>query len=148
MRMVTPYWNQRSLASDLFTEVDRFFGDWNSDQFISPSVFHEVHEDENHYLVSVDLPGMTKEDIVIEVKEGVLNIQGERKRKNGSTESLKVAKRFSLPRSVDKDKVEANYENGVLEIYLPKLQAAQAKKIEIQNNRESFFSKFLGSPKQ
>jgi HSP20 family protein len=163
MRMLTPYWTNRSLASDLFDEMDRFFDDW---AFRSPAtrVYDErtfdpaceVSEAEDHFLMSVDLPGMKKEDIKIELTGDVLSISGERKRESHDSNrkvqryerSYGFFKRsFTLPSSVEADKVEARYEDGVLELYLPKSQAAKSRQIEIQSGKGGIFGKLLGSKK-
>jgi HSP20 family protein len=55
---------------------------------------------------------------------------------------------FVLPNTISADKVEARYEDGVLELYLPKTEVAQAKKIEIQSGKGGIFDKLLGDRKQ
>ncbi len=163
MRMLTPFWSTRSLASDLFDEMDRFFDEWNfansparelDGRSILPAF--ETTEADDHFLMSVDLPGVKKEDIKIEVTDNVLTVSGERKREvaeKGQTvqkfgKAYGYFKRsFTLPASVDSEKVEARYEDGVLEVYLPKTQAAKTRQIEIQSGKGGIFGKLLGSRK-
>lgn len=163
MRMLTPYWTTRSLASDLFDEMDRFFDDWNrvtpvtkayDERAFEPAC--EVSESDEHYLMSLDLPGMKKEDIKIEMSDNLLTISGERRRENAEKnqrvqryeKSYGFFKRsFTLPASVEADKVEARYEDGVLELYLPKTHAAKPRQIEIQSEKGGIFGKLLGSKK-
>lgn len=163
MRMLNPILSERRLTSDIFNEMDRFFEDINGfastwaydDRNFAPAC--EVSEMDEHFLMSVDLPGMRKEDIKIELRDNVLSISGERKRESGSQgqkiqryeKSYGFFKRsFTLPSSVDVEKVEAQYENGVLELYLPKQQSAKAKNIEIQTGKGGFFERLLGGKKQ
>lgn len=163
MRNTTPYWTTRTLASDLFEEMDRFFNDWSrvtpETKVYDERTFHpacEVSESDEHYLMSVDLPGMKKEDIKIEMSDNLLTISGERKREQ-TEKNQKIQRHeksygffkrsFTLPNSIEADKVEAHYENGVLELYLPKVQAARPRSIEIQSGKSGFFEKLLGSKK-
>lgn len=163
MRMLTPNWAPRGLTSDLFDEMDRFFGDWNrlspasvsyDERSFAPAC--EILEADDHYWMSVDLPGLRKEDIKIEMSDNTLSVSGERKREH--TEKTQKVQRyeksygffkrsFALPTSIQTDQVEARYENGVLELYLPKVQAAKPRQIEIQSGKGGIFGKLLGSKK-
>lgn len=162
MRMLSPYLTNRRLNSDLFDEVNRFFDDWAE---VSPAATYDerkigpscdITETDTHYLVSVDMPGMKKDDIKIEMTDKMLTISGERKRENSDVnkkvqlyeKSYGSFKRsFALPTSVEAEKIEAQYENGVLELYLPKVQAAQPRTIEIQSGQKGFFQKLLNAQK-
>ncbi len=108
----------------------------------SPAV--DVRENADGFVVTAELPGMTQDQVEINVENGVLAISGEKKEngKDGvkSENSHLVERRygpfqrnFSLPRSVDSAKVEANFENGVLTVTLPKAAAAKARKIAIKS---------------
>jgi HSP20 family protein len=55
---------------------------------------------------------------------------------------------FALPASINADKIEAHYENGVLNVVLPKAESAKGRTIEIQSGQNSFFGKLLGSKKE
>ena len=163
MRLLTPYWTSSTLASDLFGEMDRFIDDMNrnanhvvyDERAFSPAC--EISETDDHHFMSIDLPGMKREDIKIETSNGMLVISGERKREMPANDSRKVQRyeksygffkrSFTLPTSVDIESIEARYENGVLEIYLPKMQAAKPKHIEIKSGRSGFFDKLLGTKK-
>ncbi len=99
-------------------------------------------EDEKAYYVEIDLPGVKKEDINIEVKDNVITVSGERKFKK--TEEDKGYKRvesffgkfersFTLPADADAEKIEAKVEDGVLLITIPKVeQKENVKKIEVK----------------
>ncbi|WP_413290436.1 Hsp20/alpha crystallin family protein [Bdellovibrio sp. HCB337] len=144
MRLLTSNWPTQS---DLFSEMDRLFGNFVStpsnssydDRDFSPAA--EVSESEEKFLMSIDLPGIKKEDIKIEIDQNVLKISGERKREAEAKENTKVhfyekrygvfKKSFTLPRSVDGAKIEARFENGVLEIQIPKTEVSKPRQIEI-----------------
>ncbi len=101
-----------------------------------------IQESEDNFVVEVAAPGKTREDFKIELDNDVLTISSEDKKeketsdKNGAYTrkefSYSTFKRaFSLPESVDSDKISASYKNGVLEIALPKKEEAkiQAKRM-------------------
>jgi len=126
---------------------DMFKTDWlggttnvNSIGTSIPAV--NIMESEDGFNVAVAAPGMVKEDFNIELDNDVLTISSEDKKENESTDkngrftrkefSYRTFKRaFSLPDSVDNSKISASYNNGVLEIALPKKEEAkvQAKRL-------------------
>lgn len=163
---LTPYRRNRNLSNDLFDQMDWLFDDWGrsnqvmkdflSDRVLSPSC--DISESNDHFLMSVDIPGMKPEDIKIEVANNILTISGERRREEKENDdsvqhyekSYGYFKRsFSLPTSIESDSVEARYENGVLELFLPKTQNAKARQIAVQAGagKSSGFEKIATSKK-
>lgn len=127
---------------DLF---DRFFED-----FRLPSVFTEeatwlppfdVSETENGLIVKLEVPGMDKKDININLSKGILTVTGEKRLEKEENETYHCTERcygtfsrsISLPFEVDSHKVDASFKDGVLKITLPRSEAAEAKKIEIKD---------------
>lgn len=113
----------------------------------------DVDETETQYLISLDLPGIGKQDLKIQAMEGQLLISGERKRsKTGhlSTERFygPFQRMFNLPQPVDIQKIEANYEDGVLQIAIPKLEIAVSKRVEIRELKSEVFEKSLSREKE
>ncbi len=126
---------------------DMFRTDWlggttnvNSIGTSIPAV--NIKETEDSFNVEVAAPGKSKEDFNIELDNDVLTISSEEKKENETTEnngrftrkefSYSTFKRaFSLPESVNSAKISASYNNGVLEIALPKKEEAkvQAKRL-------------------
>lgn len=164
MRIITPHWTSRSLTSNLFDEMDQFFQYWDQgvvsdskaydERSFSPSC--EVSENDDSYLMSIDLPGMKKDDIKIELSRNLLTISGERKRehldKNHKIQRYErtfgfFKRSFNLPETVEFDDVVARYENGVLDLIIPKTQAAKPRQIEIQSGKNGFFDRLLGAKK-
>lgn len=116
----------------------------------------DVDETVEAYLLSVDLPGVKKEDLKIDMSGDVLTISGERKYERDSKEAgaSKVERSygsfqrsFTLPNSVEGNKIEAHLEDGVLRIVIPKSEQAKPRTIEIQAGRGGLFSKLIGSEK-
>ncbi|MDD3343481.1 MAG: Hsp20/alpha crystallin family protein [Sulfurospirillaceae bacterium] len=102
-----------------------------------------THEGEFAYHIEVDLPGVKKEDISIDVKENQLIVSGERQfkaeRKEKDYYKLessygKFQRSFALPENVDLENIEATTSEGVLEVVLPKLKVEkpEVKKINIK----------------
>jgi HSP20 family protein len=130
---------------DPFRELEkRFFSlangqeDRNNISSFAPTV--NTREDEKAYYVEVDLPGVNKEDIHVDVNKDNLTISGERKYKEEVKEENyyklesffgKFQRSFTLPESIDSDAIEAKCDNGVLEVTIPKVTPKEAKKIQI-----------------
>jgi len=101
-----------------------------------------TREDEKAYYLDIDLPGVKKEEINVDVNDGVLSIYGERNFKEEVKEEHyykvethfgKFQRVFSLPENVDADMIEAKNSDGVLEIIIPKKEETKnKKKIEIK----------------
>ena len=100
----------------------------------------DVQEDDTAYRVKIDVPGARKEDIQVSVEGNQVTIEAESKReeprenrKQIDTERYvgKSYRAFGLPQEVDSDKCEAQYENGVLMLTLPKKRNGQGKRLAI-----------------
>ncbi len=96
-----------------------------------------TREGEFAYHVDVDLPGVKKEDIKVDINKGILTISGERKIKDEVKEEDyykvetyfgKFSRSFTLPDNADIENIEAANENGVLEVVIPKLKDDNTKK--------------------
>ncbi len=117
----------------------------------------DIEETDQAYLLSVDLPGVKKEDVKVDLSENILTISGERKYEHESKEKGatryersygQFQRSFTLPASIEVDKVEANLEDGVLRIALPKSEKAKSRPIQVGSGKGSFFSKLLGAAKK
>jgi HSP20 family protein len=87
-----------------------------------------VHEDKDNLQVSAELPGVDRADINIELLDDTLSLSATRKQ---GEQTVSFARSFSLPYTVQADKVAAAYENGILRLTLPKAEAAKPRKIVI-----------------
>jgi HSP20 family protein len=97
----------------------------------------DIYETESGYLIAMDLPGIDREALEIDVDEGRLVVKGTRtisESKQHRTERPrgKFLRTFSVPGSVDQAKIGAEYKEGVLHIRLPKRSEQKPKKIDIK----------------
>ncbi|MDG5814303.1 Hsp20/alpha crystallin family protein [Chitinispirillales bacterium ANBcel5] len=103
----------------------------------------DISEEDDHYLMHADLPGMDKNEVKIRVEQGTLTIEGEkkaeRKKEKGKYRHLersygRFSRSFTLPEEIEEQRIEAKMNNGVLELKLPKNERAKRKAIEIKVN--------------
>jgi HSP20 family protein len=118
------------------------FGDGNGGLQLadwSPQV--DITEDDKEYLIKADLPEMKKDEIKVNVAEGVLTVSGERKtekeEKNRKFHRIERSygtfeRSFTLPDDANGTKVSAEFKDGVLKVHLPKSPVAKPKAIEVK----------------
>jgi HSP20 family protein len=101
----------------------------------------DVLESKDSYLLRAELPGMNKEHFILEVKKGKLTISGERSLEEPvrgvqyrSVERVagKFSRSFYLPQTAQQDGIKATYRDGILEIYVPKMEHAKARQITVK----------------
>ena len=101
----------------------------------------DISETEAEYVIKAELPEVKKEDVKITVEDGVLTIQGERRRETEEKAKKfhrversygRFVRTFTLPDSVDETGVKAVYTDGVLNLRLPKSEKAKPKQIEVK----------------
>lgn len=110
------------------------FGDWQSEFPV------DLYQGKDAFTLRAELPGFRKEDISLEVADGVLTITGHQKtddKANGketatTTQERRVSRAISLPENLNLDKIQAAYENGVLNVTLPKREEVKPKQIAIE----------------
>jgi len=140
----TPNRTLRTLQREVDSIFDRFFGRTDSgDQGASPvwSPSTDLVETDDDFRLHLDVPGMTKDDITINLQNRTLTVSGERtsERTDESEEFVRVERAFgtfhrtfTLPDAVDADNIEASYDDGVLTIHVPKTEESTRRQIEIQ----------------
>jgi HSP20 family protein len=115
-----------------FSDTSLLGGPW------APAI--DLYDTKDHFVAKVELPGIKKEDIEATIQDNILTIKGEKKRSLDIKEDEYIrSERFvgvfhrsvALPMAVDRDKVQAHYNNGVLELILPKKEEAKPKQIAI-----------------
>jgi HSP20 family protein len=130
-----------SLQSEVNRVFDAFFGNGGSraaNRRWIPAM--DLVEAGDHLVLRADLPGMEKDDVEIEVKDGVLTVSGERKAEHEEkSEGFYRAERsfgsfsrsLTLPKGSDASKVEAEFDKGVLEVRIPKPEETKPHRVEI-----------------
>jgi len=129
-----------SLQREMNKVLDDFFG---KDELFRPGSYPllDMAETDESVIVKAELPGIDPKGVDISISDDNLTIKGEKKeeteekgkhfhrieRSYGS-----FSRTISLPKSVNIDKVKAEYKNGILEINLPKKEEAKAKKVEVK----------------
>lgn len=118
--------------------VNRFLNEPVSARPWYPAV--DIAENENEIVLTADVPGVKMDDIELKVENGTLTISGSREfqkqEQKGGYHRIERSygsfhRAFALPDSVDTDKIEAAYEDGVLKITLPKKEVARPKTVKI-----------------
>jgi HSP20 family protein len=104
----------------------------------------DISERKDAYLVTVELPGVEAEDLEITMEDGLLTIQGERQFTSESSEQQfhRVERRYgafrrsiTLPAQVQAEQIQASFDNGVLQIVVPKMEEAKPKRIQVRPGR-------------
>jgi HSP20 family protein len=126
--------------------INRLFDEWTRPFFDVEGLSEcewmppaDITETENHYVITVEVPGIDMKALDVAFDDGVLAIKGEKtkavevnecaycsERYTGSFE-----RRFKIPGHVDQETIDATYHDGVLKVMLPKDEKSKAKKIEI-----------------
>jgi HSP20 family protein len=126
-----------SLFDDFFwpaSKRERNVGNWGW----HPAV--DIFENDTNIVIKAELPGIEKKDIVVDVKDRVLTLKGERSSENEVKEDNfyrrertfgKFERAFTLPEHVKANDIKADYKDGVLRIDIPKPEAQQPKQITV-----------------
>ena len=127
------------LSSILGRMVGEVGGEGEPLSLLAPKV--DITETDGEYVVSAELPGVKREDMTLEIQEGVLTIRGEKKHerdeKNERGRRLErsygaFSRTFSLPSDADGSKIEATFKDGVLSISISKKPEAKPAQVAIK----------------
>ena len=141
-------WDPFRELANLQERMNRMFSDWRirptweseeigQGSWIPPV---DIYETADAVVLKAELPGISKDDINVEVKDNTLTLRGEKKfEKEVKEENYYRVERsygtfqrsFSLPSTVQQDKVKAKFKDGILEISLPKAEEAKPKQIKV-----------------
>ena len=140
-------WNPFRELAAMQSAMDRLFDDWRpymeEGRVVGNLLAIDAHEDEKSYIITTELPGVKSENINIrqegeyllidaEIPETTVEREGQRslikERRYG-----RFTRRLRLPQNVDFAKSEANYEDGVLTLTLPKAEQAQPRVIQVKS---------------
>jgi HSP20 family protein len=140
--MYPTLWRQRTPS--IWSEFDRLFtGMPDARLAYSWTPVVDVRETEDALVLSAELPGLDSKNVAVSVEDNVLTISGEKKQEFDETREdgqFHIVERhygrfersFRLPETVNADKIDARFTNGVLTISLPKVEAARPRKIEVK----------------
>jgi len=138
----TPNRTLRDLQREVDSIFDQFFGrDSDADTSAVWAPRTDLSETDDAFRIHLDVPGMEKDDITINLQNNTLTVSGERssERREEGEEYVRVERAFgnfhrtfTLPDAVDPENVEAAYDSGVLTIHVPKTETSTRRQIEIQ----------------
>lgn len=127
-------------------EIDRLFEDTFTRDGSSWTPPVDIRESGNDLRIDLELAGLKPEDVEITAENGVLSIRGEKRneRKEGDDSRYHLVERtyggflrtFTLPQGVDENQIQAEFDNGLLSIRIPKAALPQPKRIEISAGSE------------
>lgn len=90
----------------------------------------DIYEGDHEFQIVLDVPGVKKEHVSVSVEQDTLTVTAERNA--GQAEAIRFKRAFSLPKSVELDKVSASLKDGVLNLSLPKLEAVKPRQIQVR----------------
>lgn len=131
-------WKPLNNEIDTFDNIiDQFFNDLSFDPRFSlmntNNVSNYYNENEKEYYLTMDVPGMSKDDIEVTFDNNRLKVSGQRKSdKYDSYKYGKMERTFNVPSNVETDKISAKIDNGVLKVLLPKAKSSLGRKISIK----------------
>ena len=138
-------WNKKDVFPSFSSLMDDFFTDDFNTRLATTSFFPQanVEETSNEFMIDLAIPGQEKENINVEVDHGMLTISSESEKSEEESDKNFTRKEynyssfkrsFTLPENVDFEKIEANYEKGILHLVIPKLElvVSDAKKIKVE----------------
>jgi len=124
-----------------FGDIDKFFEEFSSLFSRRGDFAVDVYEKKNDVIVEMSLPGVDPEKIDVSVEDNHLRVVASREEEKEEKDKYYYAKEIRrgsfervvpLPESVQKDKVKAEYENGVLKVVLPKAAKKKASKVKVK----------------
>jgi len=140
----SPVFSPWTELEEMSSRLNRMFGEAGSGEaarraFWTPAV--NVEETKEELRLTAELPGMSQDDIEIEVENNVLSLRGE-KREEDQQEDRRYhvwersygsfERSFTLPRTVKADQISAQFKDGILHIQMPKAPEAKSRKISIK----------------
>ena len=141
---LTPRYEMRRMQREFDRLFDNFFpthpsnGNGESDVWTPRT---DLSETEDAYLINLDLPGLTKEDVEISFHDGTLSISGERRHEETEEDRTFVRversygqfyRAFTLPQTAETESIEATFGDGVLNIRVPKVEEVKPQRIDIK----------------
>ena len=142
-------WRPLTALDEMERQMDEIFGTRALRRFPAmdkewvPAI--EMYDKGDKYVIKAELPGMKDEDVEVSLSNDVLTIKGEKKSESEVKEEDyyfseraygSFLRSLSLPANVDAKKIDANFENGVLEVSLPKMSEVKPEKITVHTGKK------------
>lgn len=138
-------WREMAVLQNRFNRIfdGSFFRESSADDDLSLQHWNpvvDIYDNDDKVVIKADLPGLSKDDITIDLNNRVLTVQGERSVENEVKEENyyrrernygKFCRAFTMPAEVDLDQIQAEFKDGVLKIDIPKPKEQQPKQITI-----------------
>ncbi len=141
---------------DPFAELDRWgrqLRRLEKEGTFLPAV--DIYEDENEILLSAELPGVNAEDVNLELEGNLLTLRGERRFRKESREGAyqriersygTFTRSFTLPEAAELDKIQADIEEGVLRVHIPKREAEKPRRVAVRAAGKGGKKEVAGEP--
>ena len=133
-------------GTDWTSDMDRFFDEFFRTPRMSTwsawTPAADLYETNDEFVLEMEMPGFHKDDLQVTVERGILTVSGQRReqeREENVTYHVRersydrFSRSFSLPQSVNADHVDAEYNNGILRVRLPKLAEAKPRQITVKS---------------
>lgn len=135
-----------SRRRDVGSDLDRWFDDFFTRQLSGWTAWNpaaDLYETDDEFVLELELPGMSRNDLEVTVEKGILTVSGQRSTETESERDERhtyhvrersydrFSRGFSLPHTVNPDEVDATFENGMLTVRLPKAAEAKPRRIEV-----------------
>lgn len=141
------------LRQDFDALFGRLWGGWPTVFEAAPELVRvwdfDVIDRDKEIVVRAEMPGFQEDDIDVQLSNDVLTIRAEQaERREGEEELRSFTRTVILPSGLATDKAFATYQNGVLELHIPKAETAQPKRIQVQGQTGSGQQRLKGTPAQ
>jgi len=145
--LLTRYKNPGEIQRRYKDEFDKLFdGFFRESDFLPKSLYSlspkaDIEENDNEYIINIELPGVDKKDIKLNVENNVLVIKGEKKQSEEVKEENYLCcersygsfqRTFEFPGLIKPEKIEAEFKDGILRVLAPKSEETKKKEIEIK----------------
>ena len=136
-----PFYRPMGLIDEIEELARDFWGSWQPGFFGTTMVpYTDVYEEKDQLVVKTELPGITEKDLEVTLGGDVLTIKAEKKEAATEDATHHTRERYygqyvrsmSLPAHVDGDKISATFDNGVLELRIPKAEEVKPRRIEVK----------------
>ena len=125
-----------------FAEFDPFFGPWRSARRVSQLPAINLYTNQEGAVVRAQVPGVDPDSLDVSVQGDTLTLRGKREPERGEDEEFirqerhygEFVRTLTLPHEVEQDQVKAKFKDGMMDVYLPRAEAAKPRKIQVEQS--------------